>query len=191
MNVLMLGNSFTFFNDSNLIISSVTGWHVDRVTRGGAYLYQTLDEQDEMHDKFLAALNSRQWDYVVLQEQSNAPATRPERFHSSVNKLCEIIRQKGAQPILFATWSYRDGSEKLASVNMTYEEMDAALYTAYHKAADENDALVADVGKAFTQVRNIIDLYNADAYHPSPAGSMLIAHVIINTIKEHEAGCTN
>ena len=71
---------------------------------------------------------------------------------------------------------------------MTYDEMDDALYAAYHKAADDNHALIADVGKAFTAVRYTVTPYEADDYHPSEAGSMLAAHVIAQTISKDAEG---
>ena len=63
--------------------------------------------------------------------------------------------------------------------------MDKAMYDSYHKAAEENGALVADVGKAFTALREWIDPYEkTDDYHPSEAGSVLAAHVIAETLKK-------
>ena len=184
MKVLMLGNSFTFFHDMPGILASLLNAEVDSVTRGGAYLYQMLDEQDELCPKVCEAINRQKWDYIVLQEQSNTPALRPDRFHPSVAKLCEMIRKNGATPVLYATWAYREGSEKLASTNLSFDEMDAALYAAYHNAAEENGALIADVGKAFAQLRSIIHVYEPDDYHPSEAGSVLAAHVIGKVLED-------
>ena len=83
---------------------------------------------------------------------------------------------------MYATWAYRDGSEKLAGTGLTYEEMDSALYESYHTAAEANDALTADVGTAFTQLRDTLSLYTPDDYHPTEAGSMLAAAVLAQTI---------
>ncbi len=185
MKVLMLGNSFTYFHDMPKMVAALLGEEVDSVTRGGVYLYQMLEPADELHAQVMAAINRQKWDYIVLQEQSNAPALRPKLFHASVKKLCEIIRENGATPVLYASWAYREGSEKLASTGMSYAEMDKAMYDSYHKAAEENGALVADVGRAFTALREWIDPYEkTDDYHPSEAGSVLAAHVIAETLKK-------
>lgn len=184
MKVLMLGNSFTYYHDMPKMLAALLGEEVDSVTRGGACLYQMLDPQDELSQQVSEAIHRQKWDYIVLQEQSNAPALRPELFHPSVAKLCEIIRANGAKPVLYASWAYREGSEKLASTGMTYDEMDQAMYNSYHKAGEENNALVADVGKAFTAFRGIIDPYEqVDDYHPSEAGSLLAAHVIAKVLE--------
>ena len=185
MKVLMLGNSFTYFHDMPNMVAALLGEEVASVTRGGAYLYQMLEPTDELHVQVMDAIRRQKWDYIVLQEQSSAPALRPKLFRSSGKALCEIIRANGAKPVLYASWAYREGSEKLASTGMTYSEMDAAMYNSCHKAAEENDALVADVGKAFTAMRQWIDPYEkADDYHPSEAGSVLAAHVIAKVLED-------
>ena len=186
MKILMLGNSFTYYNSLDQLIARLTGWHVERITRGGAYLFQFLNAEDELNAKLKEALAKEKWDYIVLQEQSNTPALRPKLFQASVEKLCELIKANGAQPILYATWAYRENSAKLSSVNMSYHEMAEALSKSYHETAERNLALTADVGKAFTETRSVIDPYSADDYHPSMAGSALAAHTLIQTIEKHQ-----
>lgn len=184
MKVLMLGNSFTFYHDMPKMLAALLKQEVDSVTRGGAYLHQMLDPEDELHAQVMEAISRQKWDYIVLQEQSNAPALKPELFHPSVQKLCALIRENGAKPVLYATWAYREGSEKLASTGLSYDEMDKALYDGYHKAGQENGALIADVGSAFSAMRHLINLYESDDYHPSEAGSLLAAHVISRVIEQ-------
>ena len=186
--VLMLGNSFTFYNDLPKLLSAMTGWEVKSNTKGGAFLSQQLDESLPLGSECLRLLAEEKWDYVVLQEQSNAPVTKKAEFLASVRALCEKIRACQAVPVLYATWAYREGSEKLASVDMTFAEMDAGMYDSYHEAARLGGALVADVGKAFAACRAYIDPYSSDDYHPSPAGSVLAAHMIADTIAAHARG---
>lgn len=183
MKILMLGNSFTYFHDMPKMLAALLDAEVESVTRGGAYLHQLLDPEDELSSRAMEAIRRQKWDYIVLQEQSNTPALKPELFHPNVKQLCEIIRENGAQPVLYASWAYRVDSEKLASTGMSYEEMDKAMYDSYHKAGQENDALVADVGKAFTSLRQWMDPYEKDDFHPSEAGSVLAAHVIGKVIE--------
>ncbi len=185
MKVLMLGNSFTHVHNVDALMAGLTGWQVERVTRGGAYLHQMLDPEDELSVQVDKALKRENWDYVVLQEQSSTPVLKAHLFHPSVQKLCEKIRAVGAKPVLYATWAYREGSEKLASTGLSYEEMDNGLCDSYHKAGNENSALVADVGKAFTAMHHLIDPYDKeDDYHPSEAGALLAAHIIAKVIED-------
>lgn len=182
MRILMLGNSFTYYHDMPKILAQMLGAEVVAHTRGGARLAEQLNAETEMGEKTLNALKNERWDYVVLQEQSNAPIFTKASFHASVKKLVELIRAAGAVPVLYATWAYREDSEKLASTDLSYAEMDCGLYESYHEAADANDALIADVGKAFTDLRGILNLYEGDDYHPSEAGSVLAAATISGII---------
>ena len=184
MRILMLGNSFTYFHDMPKLVAAITGEEVVSHTRGGAYLSEQLNAETEMGAKTLKALKEEKWDYVVMQEQSKGPIAAKESFMESVRGLCELARKAGAKPVLYASWAYREGSEKLTSTGMSYNEMADGLYASYHEAANENGALVADVGTAFTAMRGIVELYEPDDYHPSAAGSMLAAHTIAKVIEE-------
>jgi len=185
MRILMLGNSFTYYNDMPQILAALTGWEVVSHTRGGAYLYEHLDPDMELGQKTLPALAKEHWDYVVIQEQSRAPYEKKDSFLKSVRELCPLIRKAGAVPVLYATWAYREGSQRLADTGMTYAQMRDALHAGYLAAAKENGALMADVGWAFSAAHAYINLYVPDDYHPSPAGSHLAAITLAQRIRAH------
>lgn len=185
MRILMLGNSFTYFNDMPDLLAALTGWEVVSHTRGGAYLCEHLDPDAELGQKTLPALQNERWDYVVMQDQSRGPYEHREQFLGTVRSLCPLIRAAGATPVLYATWAYRDHSERLASTGITYDQMLAALSSGYHAAAKENDTLIAEVGSAFAAVKDKLDLYVSDDYHPSQTGSLLAAMTIEKCIRAH------
>ena len=145
----MLGNSFTFTNNMPKMLSELTGAEVIHHTRGGARLSEHLNPNTRLGSQTQAALQKEKWDYVVLQEMSHGPITAPKSFFSSMEGLCQQIRANGAVPILFATWAYQRGGAKLMDKGWDYDEMAQKLSEAYHKAAQENDALIADVGRRF------------------------------------------
>jgi len=184
MRILMLGNSFTYFNDMPEILAALTGWEVVSHTRGGAYLSEHLDPEAEMGRKTLRALQSEKWDIVILQEQSRAPFAARDEFLKSVRELCPLVRKAGATPLLYATWAYRDGTEKLAETGLSYNAMLNALCEGYEAAAAENGIPVAHVGKAFAAAKQTLDLYVSDDYHPSAAGSLLAAETLIQRIRQ-------
>lgn len=183
MRILMLGNSFTFFHDMPDILSAMLSAEVAAHTRGGAMLAEQLNPQTDMGARTLKALAEEKWDYVVLQEQSNAPVTKKAAFLKSAAGLCSLIKENGAKPVFYATWAYKEGSQKLDTMKMSYEDMDRQLCESYHQAARENGALVADVGSAFTAVRGFVELYEKDDYHPSQAGSVLAAATLARVIE--------
>ena len=66
MRILMLGNSFTFYNDMPSLLAELTGAEVVSHTRGGARLAEHLNPETEMGEKTLPALENETWDYVIL-----------------------------------------------------------------------------------------------------------------------------
>lgn len=183
MRILMLGNSFTYYHDMPKMLQAILGEEVVSRTKGGAFLHEQFDVSSELGAGTMKLLTEEKWDYVVLQEQSKAPIFAKDDFHASVKQLCDLARKAGAKPLLYASWAYREGSEKLASTGLTCEEMFAGLYESYHQAAKDNDALIADVGKAFDALRGLPNLYEEDAFHPSEAGSILAAQTIARVIE--------
>ena len=78
----------------------------------------------------------------------------------------------GAKPVFYATWAYEKGSK----------QMNQKMAQAYHKAAQQNHALVADAGLAFYEKSKTEQLYAEDRSHPNVAGSLLTAELLAETI---------
>ena len=187
MKILMIGNSFTYYHNMPRMLGKLLGAEVVARAEGNAFLNDHLNADSPVGAATLGLLTEEKWDYVVIQEYSNGPVFRRDAFFKSVRELCRMARESGAIPVLYATWAYREGSEKLAGMNMSYKKMADALSVAYHSAAEENGALIADVGSAFTDVREFVDLYKGDDYHPSAAGAVLAAETIARAIEKHAA----
>lgn len=183
MRILMLGNSFTFFHDMPGMLAAMLKAEVVAHTRGGAMLAEQLNPETEMGARTLRALKDEKWDYVVLQEQSNAPITKKQSFLKSSAALCALIKENGAKPVFYSTWAYKEDTEKLATMGKGYDEMDRALEASYSEAAEAAGALIAKVGGAFTAMRGFAELYEKDDYHPSEAGSVLAASTIARVIE--------
>ena len=186
MRILMLGNSFIFTNNMPQMLADLTGAEVVHHTRGGARLSEQLNPSTRLGGQTQAALQKEKWDYVVLQEMSHGPITAPRSFFSSVEQLCRQIRANGAVPIFFATWAYQRGGAKLMAKGWDYDEMVQKLSEAYHKAAQENNALIADVGRRFYELSDAQTLYAADGVHPSELGSRIAAETIAAVIQAHK-----
>lgn len=186
MRILMLGNSFTSTNHMPQTLSELTGAQVVHHTRGGARLSEHLNPNTKLGARTQAALRQEHWDYVVLQEMSHGPITSPKSFFSSVARLCGLIRESGAVPILYATWAYQKDGKKLTDKGWSYEDMARRLSEAYHKAAQENHALIADVGRRFYELSDTEELYAHDGVHPNEKGSGIAAKTIAAVIQEHK-----
>lgn len=186
MRILMLGNSFTFTHDMPKLLAALTGAEVVQHTRGGARLAEQLNPDTRMGALTQNALTQEHWDYVVLQEMSTGPITSPKSFYASIGSLCEQIRANGAVPVLFATWAYKKGSAELTYKGWDYEEMARSLSDAYRQAAQENNALLAEVGRRFYELAETRELYGFDGVHPNEAGARIVAETIAATIQHHE-----
>lgn len=184
MRILMLGNSFTFTNDLPQRLAALTGAEVVQHTRGGARLSEQLNPATGLGAKTQAALEQAQWNYVVLQEMSHGPITSPDRFFTSVKRLCDQIRKNGATPVLYATWAYQKGSKALADKGWDYDDMARKLSAAYHQAAHENHALLADVGQRFYELSETEALYADDGVHQNLRGACIAAETIASVIQQ-------
>ena len=191
MQVLFIGNSFTYFNDMPYTFLSMAKTidpdaRVDTIAYGGYSLSQYADETTEVGKLVISKIVSYEWDFIVLQEQSLLPCKDPDTFIDSVKKLCTIASQTNAKVVLYQTWAYGEGSEMLERTGMTYSEMAKKLSDAYSKAAELSGAIVAPVGKMFSHITtsdHITALLNSDDnYHPSTSGSYLAACVIFRTM---------
>ncbi len=182
INILFIGNSFIFVNDLPAMLTAVAsdaGVEIvtSSVLKGGAYLHQFADPEHELGKRLAETYPTKNWDFIVLQDQSFNPAGNPEDFLASAEKLCKTMNS-GAKFLFYSTWAYRDNTEKLAKTGMTYPEMLTALTASYQKAADQLGGARVPVGNAFaasTAAYPEIDLYTPDDYHPSPCGTYLAA----------------
>ncbi len=183
MRIYFIGNSFTFFNDLPAVLADMLGCEVGRNLRGGAYLHDRLDPKDALHATLTCDL-AENWDYALIQEQSRNPYEDPADYQRSVAELCRLVRAAGAKPVIYETWAYRAGSEKLASTGLNFAAMQSALSNACRTAAQANGALLAKVGQAFHASED--DLLLPDDFHPNEKGTELAAKIIAGVILADE-----
>ena len=203
MKILMLGNSLTAANHMPVMLAQKLDAEVTVHARGGARLAEQLNPDTKMGARTAQVLRERNFDYVILQEMSHGPVTATQRYFESVEKLAKLVREAGAVPVLYATWAFRPGCEKLESIGMDAEEMHRQMQEAFRaavendalaasansaSATEENQLLLANVGEAFRERGFADELYAPDGLHPSEEGSRLAADVIADVIsnREHE-----
>jgi hypothetical protein len=199
--ILFIGNSYT--NDIQTVFKQLLAksyyseCSVDHVWGGGITLGELLS-----NGRAIKKLDQRDWDVVVLQEQSQLPAL-PEKhaieFHNAVDNLVKEIKKRGAKPILYMTWGRRDADSEYEKLFNNYEVMQEKLTAAYINAAKRNDVQIAPVGEIWSKIRGQNDtlgreLYQNDGSHPSVKGAYLASCVFIHelfgddlsTIVDHE-----
>ncbi|MGZ6267716.1 MAG: SGNH/GDSL hydrolase family protein [Candidatus Limnocylindrales bacterium] len=188
VHILFLGNSYTYVNDlpgtfARLANSGGRAVEVATVANGGETLAQHSASSESMN-----RLASQGWSFVVLQEQSETPATPAGRgyMYPAARTLAGRIRASGGAPLFFMTWAHRDG---LPTSGMRgYESMQLAIDDGYQGIARELGVAVAPVGYTWSVVRREhpeIGLWQDDGSHPSAAGTYLAACVFYAAIFRH------
>ena len=181
--VLFIGNSYTYYNDmpglfQDLSNSLGKATYVDAKVNGGATMQFHADDPVSYQK-----MNSSNWDYVVLQAQSQEPSfpffqvntqTLPYavQLADSVHSIYDC-----SQAMFFMTWGRENGDPQWDSIN-TFDKMNERLRNAYLRFADSSESSVSPVGVAWKYVRDnhpSISLYTGDGSHPKPAGSYLAA----------------
>jgi hypothetical protein len=184
--VLFVGNSYTYVNDlpntfGELAVAGGHNVETGMVANGGETLAQHAASSDTL-DK----ISSASWRFVVLQEQSETPATsagRSSMMYPAARTLAAKIRAAGAEPIFFMTWAHADGLPA-AGLN-DYESMQLAIDDGYNGIANELGAPVAPVGFTWFAVRREhpeISLWQDDGSHPTVSGTYLAACVFYAAI---------
>jgi hypothetical protein len=192
--VLLVGNSFFYFNDSmhrfvlgllgaadaplraQTRMTSVTisgsglNWHdIEAYLKpgGGMASYSFTADNKVVFNKF-----DKPFEAVIMNDCSQCPIhpQLKDPFHEFARKHSQAAAKHGARPVFFMTWAYQD-----------MPEMTAQLAEQYTIAGNANDALVIPAGLAFARsvAKNPqLNLYNPDKRHPSLAGSYLGAATI-------------
>ena len=201
LRILWIGNSYTAFNNlpsmfSNLAASAGYEVIVDSNTPGG-HTFQ----QHASNTTTLQKINAGNWDYVVLQAQSQEPSFSPNQVQQqTIPFALELYDQiKTANPcaevVFYMTWGRKFGDTQNCAVYppiCTYEGMTNRLRESYTLMADLTESITAPVGICWKNARQINDapeLFNPDNSHPSLAGSYLGACTFFASIfKESPIG---
>lgn len=199
MNVLFIGNSYTYYNDLEKIFEGLcreNGHQVNafRVTKGGRKLISNMDPEDEITKQLEAAIRERHYDVCVIQEQSLLPITDYDTFLAGVTHVMRMVGSQADRFILYATWARKEGSPDLETYGWTPESMTRLLQAAYEKAGEALEVPVSPVGISFWKAICALpelELYNPDMTHPSYLGSCLAALTHYYTLFGHFPENTN
>jgi len=187
VNVLFLGNSYTFVNDLPKMMINIatsdkvttTMFVVKSVTKPGAHLsdlWQDGEAQKIMHE--------HHWDYVVLQDQSMwvMSSQTINSGNDAAKKFAAEIKNIGAMPLIYMTWVRKPGSHWYTDQDTAFlkspDYMHSQLHYYNYDLASHIGAMVIPVGEAWEKVmkeKPALELYQQDGSHPSEAGTYLAA----------------
>lgn len=196
LRALFLGNSYTQYNNVPQLVSELSRAAnkvliVDSNMPGGHTF-----ANHSTNATSLAKIRSGNWDYVILQEQSQLPTIDFYRINSTIpaaKRLSDTIMRYNscATIITYMTWGRRnggrqcDGSNTHCSANFAnFNQMQDTLTKAYLEISDSIQAQCAPVGVAWQNILNDTNLvlHIADNSHPTLAGSYAAACVLYSSI---------
>ena len=180
MSILFVGNSFVFFGSLTgqlqdiLYVNGIDITYMD-ISVGGATL--TSHAENAKYQ-----MRARQFDFVVLQDQSQRPLNDLDGFLNDVSRLGAVAEETGATLVLYnPAWPNID--------LIPDEETQNLLTAAYMRAAEENNAILVNAGDAWVfayGLRPDLDLYHEDAFHANYDGAFFTAAVFAATLYDIE-----
>jgi hypothetical protein len=178
LRALFVGNSYTSRHDlprmiARLLAAAKTPVELETQTivAGGASLRRHWNA-----GRAQQAIESKPWDFVVLQEQSTLPVKNRLRYHENVRLFDAAIRAQRARTVLYLVWARKAAPDAQRLLDLAAREL-----------ADELGARVVPVGPAWETARRerpelALSLYADDGSHPTLAGSYLAACVFANRL---------
>ncbi len=186
-NVLFLGNSYTYVNNLPLVTASAAASVGDSLVYDSNTIGGYTLEQHSQDATSLSKIAVGNWDYVVLQEQSQLPSFPIEQVDTQVFPYAKILDStihhdnSCGRTMFYMTWGREYGDTSNCPTwppVCTYQGMDSMLYLRYMMMADSNNAVVSPVGAVRRYIIDnypSIQLYQADQSHPTPAGTYAAA----------------
>ena len=173
--ILLVGNSYTFFNDLDRTSIALleagapadwAGGQGAKLAGGGltfeAHLANTQDKKSPWYRAL--ASGDQAWDWVVLQEQSQIPGfpeTNPDNQSSVVAAagLDDLVEARGGETVFLMTWGRREGDALNESLFPDFSTMQERLQEGYLRYRDETgtDARptwIAPAGLAFAHIHD-------------------------------------
>ena len=208
-NLLMYGNSYTSQNSLHTILEELGVTNAEALTGGGMRFddhWNNVNTSGHSWNNTLRNSNLN-WDYVILQDQSQIPGFNRSTTSWIEDKdaailLANEIESESSESVLMMTWGRRNGDVTNPTIYSNFTMMQDRIEDGYIDFRDNmtvqgRDVWIAPVGLAFKHIHDSIQnsganpisststfygLYSADGSHPSLSGSYLAACVIYATL---------
>jgi hypothetical protein len=205
LSVLFIGNSYTSANNlpqlvQNLSTSAGKTLNIDSNMPGGFPLSSHLNDATTF-----SKISQGNWDYVILQEQSQIPTIDYYRYNDmypAMTDLKSVIEQYNpcAKIITYMTWGRRFGGQQCdpsgtycSPVFANFNHMQDSLTSAYLEISEQLNIQCAPVGVTWQNILNdtTLILHSNDNSHPNIDGSYVAALTIFSSIwKQSSFGLT-
>ena len=205
LSVLFLGNSYCSVNNlpqlvQNLSASAGKTLIIDSNMPGGFTLTGHSSDPSS-----IAKISQGNWDYVILQEQSQIPTIDQFRYNDmypAMGDLKAMAEQYSpcSKIITYMTWGRRFGGQQCDPSNTycspvfsDFNQMQDSLSSAYWQISENLNIQCAPVGESWRAILNDTNLvlHSADNSHPNIDGSYVAALTLFSSIwKQSSLGLT-
>ena len=154
--ILLMGNSYVASNSLHNLVDGVMNAasqpaNVSALTGGGMRLSQHWSNVASAGHQWNTTLNNGNWDWVVLQDQSQIPGFPRSQAEWGASKdgaveLAEVIEDNGGETVLMMTWGRRNGDSNNAWRFPDFSTMQDELESGY---LDYRDNISANGGNAW------------------------------------------
>jgi PKD repeat protein len=205
LSVLFIGNSYTSYNNLPQLVQSLSTsagktLNIDSSIPGGYLMSSHLNDATTF-----AKISQGNWDYVVLQEQSQIPTIefyRDNDMYPAMTDLKALIEQYNpcAKIITYMTWGRRYGGQQCdpsgtycSPVFANFNQMQNSLTSAYLEISEQLNVQCAPVGVVWQNILNNSThvLHSGDNSHPNMDGSYVAACTIFSSIWKQGASGLN
>lgn len=191
--ILLVGNSFTYSGGTgikemleNIAKSQGENIEADAIVNPGAYLSHytnTNIKKFAFYYRFVSAISTNKYDYVVLQENSYGSVENVQGMCESIEKLKSYIEyfQKDTKVLLYMTHPYEEDVAVKINDSKTYLPIKDRLdytHAGYVYAGKEAEVKVVDAGIGFFRAYTAfpkIGWYQEDNKHPTRAAFFAMA----------------
>lgn len=182
INILFIGNSLTIANGG--IETHIQNFYDEGNPEVTAYTQSASISGASLKEHLMAglaegAINSKDWDYIILQENGVVATINPEETLESILEFKKIIKTS-TNVFLFMTWAYEG-----------QPEMTEQLASVYYEAAALTNYRVIPVGlgwRDFEAENNSISFLGPDGLHPSKYGTYFASGMIFSIISNQLVG---
>lgn len=184
---LFIGNSYTDVNNLPEIVKQIALSTGDTLIYSknapGGYTFQ----MHTTNATTISLLQAGNWDYVILQEQSQLPSFPDNDVAIQVYPYAAALDSmvKAGSPcattLFYMTWGRQNGDAtncQFFPPLCTYFGMDSLLQLRYTIMAQDNHAAISPVAKVWFKIRAdfpALNLYASDGSHPNNNGSFAAA----------------
>jgi Secretion system C-terminal sorting domain len=194
INVLFLGNSYTYVNNLPQLIKDIANANGDTLLYDSNCIGGYTFENHFNDVTSCAKIKAQAWNFVVLQAQSQEPSFSPGQVAAQTLpfaiKLDSLVKRANicAQSVFFETWGRKNGDASNCAAYppiCTYVGMQDRLRASYKLFADTTHTLMSPVGEAWRKSianKPSLELYSTDESHPVIEGSYLAACVFYEVL---------